>query len=210
MDDYIRIHRLSNGLHVPEQSESTMRKSSKSIFGPTAVVRLLVLVAAIGGVACEPSNIRPCRTDLKPEVRQLISETYGGDAIPKRSQFGTLELLRSRFGNLVPYHCQLDFNRDGLDDFVSLMFVSGEVLVVIGIAHSDGGYDLQEVTTGFPVRPDGENDTYLLLAGPGRHYGWDGSRVDLTGPGFYFGTLRGAEYLLYWNENERRRLLSRD
>jgi len=140
----------------------------------------------------------------------LISETYGADAIPMRSQFGSLEWLRSRFGNLVPYHCQLDFNRDGLDDFVSLLFVSGEVLVVIGIANSDAGYALQEVTTEFPVRPDGENETYLLVASLGRHYGWDGSRVDLTGSGFYFGTLRGAEYLLYWNENGLKRLLSRD
>jgi hypothetical protein len=187
-----------------------MRKSSKSIFGSPFVARLLVLVAALGSVACEPSNIRPCRSDLKPEVRQLISETYGADAIPKRSQFGALELLRSRFGYLVPYHCQLDFNRDGLDDFVSLLFVSGEVLVVIAIANSDGGYDLQKVATGFPVRPDGENETYLLVASPGRHYAWDGSRVNLTGSGFYFGTLRGDEYLLYWNENGLKRLLSRD
>lgn len=171
---------------------------------------LLVLVAAIEWVACEASNIRPCRTDLKPEARKLISETYGADAIPKRSQFGTLELLRSRFGNLVPYYCQLDFNRDGLDDFVSLLFVSGETLVVIGIANSDGGYDLKEITTEFAVRADGENETYLLVASPGRHYGWDGSRVDLTGSGFYFGTMRGAEYLLYWNENRLKRLLSRD
>jgi hypothetical protein len=170
MDDYIRIHRLSNGLHVLEQSESAMRKSSKSIVGSPAVVSLLVLVAAIGGVACEPSNIRPCRTDLKPEARQLISERYGGDAIPKRSQFGALELLRSRFGNLVPYYCQLDFNRDGLDGFVSLLFVSVEVLVVIGVANSDGGYALREVTTGFPVRAEGENYTYLP-GSPGRHYG---------------------------------------
>ena len=187
-----------------------MRKPRKSIFGSPAVASLLVLVAAIGWVACQPSNVRPCRADLTPEARRLISEKYGADAIPKRSQFGSLELLRSRFGNLVPYHCQLDFNRDGLDDFVSLLFVSGEVLVVIGIAHSDGGYDLQEVATGFPVRPDGENETYLLVASAGRHYGWDGSRVDLTGSGFYFGTLPGAEYLLYWNENGLKRLLSRD
>ena len=187
-----------------------MHKSSKSIFGSPAIVSLLVLVAAIGGVACEPSNIRPCRTDLKPEARQLISERYGGDAIPKRSQFGALELLRSRFGSLVPSYCQLDFNRDGLDDFVSLLFVSGEVLVVIGVANSDGGYAFQEGTPGFAVRPDGEIEMYLLLASPGRHYGWDGSRVDLTGSGFYFGTLRGAEYLLYWNENELKRVLSRD
>jgi hypothetical protein len=160
IDDYMRIHRLSSGLPVLGQSESAMRKSSKSIFGSAAVASPLVLVAAIGSVACEASNIRPCRTDLKPEARKVISETYGADAIPKRSQFG---------------------------GFVSLLFVSGKALVVIGIANSDGGYALQEVATGFPVRPEGENEMYLLLASPGRHYVWDGNRVDLTGPASILG-----------------------
>lgn len=188
-----------------------IRKTSKLTFRFWAVSGLLVLIAIAGWKACdEPSNIRACLTDLTAEVRKLISEKYGDHVIPSRSQFSSLESLRSRYGNLVPYYCQLDLDGDGLPDFVSLLFVSGKVVAVIGFAKPDSGYSLHEVSTGFAVRPDGENETYLLAAVSGRHYRWDQRPVDLTGTGFYFGTLHGPEYLLYWNGSAVERLLSRD
>jgi hypothetical protein len=77
-----------------------MRKSSKSIFESPAMTSLLVPVTAIGWVSCESSIYD--HAGQQTGSASIAFEAYGADAIPKRSQFGPLELLRSGLGIWFP------------------------------------------------------------------------------------------------------------
>jgi hypothetical protein len=73
-----------------------------------------------------------------------------------------------------------------------------------------GNLNLREMPTGFPVKPQGANDVYLLVAKPGRHASWDGRPIDLQYSGFYVGSLSGSEYLFDWSDGQLTQTLTRD
>jgi len=170
----------------------------------------LILIVSFSIACGTASDIEAGRRDLPDSIQSLLIHKYGHDGIPTKMQFGPMKALQDLYGRFIPYYVTGFFNSDEYEDFATLSFGKETIQVVLGQANVTGDYDLITIETGFLNRLEGENEIYLLLAKPGRHFTWDGRAVDLSHTGFYVGSVDGPEYLFYWKQTLLKQVTSRD